>query len=161
MTFNAPTVNFAPLAFGFLTWGFLWAGAALVSIPILIHLLNRRRFKTVTWAAMEFLLRAMRKNRRRLRFEQLLLLATRCLMLCLLGLALARPLGCESGALAHFGRRTALNVFIIDNSYSVAYETRLPDARTHLDQAKNLVKKLLSRPSAGGESVVVITAGKP
>src|SRR5438067_1530974 len=149
------------LAVGFLAWGFFWAGLGLVSVPIIIHLLNRRRFKVVSWAAMEFLLRAMRKNRRRLRFEQWLLLATRCMMLFLLGLALARPLGCENGALAHFGRRTAMNVFVIDNSYSAAYDTRRVDAKTHLDQAKNLVKKLLARPSSGGESAVIITAGKP
>jgi hypothetical protein len=149
------------LAFGFLTWGFFWAGLGLVSVPILIHLLNRRRFKVVSWAAMEFLLRAMRKNRRRLRFEQWLLLATRCMLVFLLGLALARPLGCESGAMAQFGRRTALNVFVVDNSYSMGYEARHPDAKTHLDQARKLVKAILSRPSSGGESVVLITAGRP
>ena len=43
---------------------FAVAGAALASIPIIIHILNRRRFKTVRWAAMEYLLQAMRKNRR-------------------------------------------------------------------------------------------------
>ena len=26
------------------------------SVPLIIHLLNRRRFKRMTWAAMEFLL---------------------------------------------------------------------------------------------------------
>src|SRR5882724_5183419 len=83
----------------FLTRGFVWAGLALIPIPIIIHLLNRRRFKLVTWAAMEFLLRAMRKNRRRLKFEQWLLLATRCLLIFLLGMALARPMGCENGAM--------------------------------------------------------------
>src|SRR5690242_17270548 len=119
------------LAVGFLAWGFFWAGLGAVSIPIIIHLLNRRRYKTVNWAAMEFLLRAMRKNRRRLRFEQWLLLATRCLLVFLLGLALARPLGCETGALAQFGRRTAMNVFVIDNSYSAAYDAHHPDAKTH------------------------------
>src|SRR5580692_5252933 len=104
------TIQF-PLAFGFLTTGFLWAGLGLISIPIIIHLLNRRRFKHVTWAAMEFLLRAMRKNRRRLKFEQWLLLATRCLLVFLLGLALARPLGCDSNSLAgHIAGRTGLNV---------------------------------------------------
>jgi len=52
-----------PLAlFDFRTPAFAAAGAALIAIPIIIHLLNRRRFKTVTWAAMEFLLRAMRKK---------------------------------------------------------------------------------------------------
>jgi hypothetical protein len=82
-----------PLAAAFLTPAFFWAGLALASIPIIIHILNRRRFKVVPWAAMEYLLAAMRKNRRRLKFEQWLLLAVRCLVLALLGFALARPLG--------------------------------------------------------------------
>ena len=69
------------------------AGLLLASIPIIIHILNRRRYKTVNWAAMDFLLRAMRKNRRRVRFEQWLLLAVRCLVLAFLGLALARLAG--------------------------------------------------------------------
>src|SRR4051812_4930918 len=83
-----------------ITPAFFYAGAALIGIPIIIHILNRRRFKVVTWAAMEYLLRAMRKNRRRIQFEQLLLLAVRCLLLALLGLALARPLGCNDNTLA-------------------------------------------------------------
>src|SRR5438067_9975239 len=102
------------LAASFVTPWFFGAGLALASIPIIIHILNRRRFKTVTWAAMEFLLRAMRKNRRRLEFEQWLLLATRCLVMLLFGMALARPMGCNSAAHA-MGGRSGLNVFIIDN----------------------------------------------
>src|SRR3954454_6419289 len=105
------------LAASFVTPGFLVAGALLASLPIIIHILNRRRYKTVPWAAMEFLLRAMKKNRRRLKFEQWLLLATRCLVLALIGLALARPLGCGDTALAIAGQRSGLHVFVIDNSY--------------------------------------------
>src|ERR687896_548490 len=56
---------------------YLVAGAALVSVPIIIHLINRMRFKRVRWAAMEFLLKAQKRNRRRLIIEQLLLLALR------------------------------------------------------------------------------------
>src|SRR3989442_15992122 len=59
------------------------AGAA-VSIPVIIHLLNRRRFRIVEWAAMRFLLAAQRKNARRMRLEQLLLLIVRCLVVLLL-----------------------------------------------------------------------------
>src|SRR5215213_11112263 len=88
------------LAVGFATPAFALAGLALAAIPIIIHFLNRRRFKTVPWAAMEFLLRAMRKNRRRLRFEQWILLATRCLVLVLVATALARPMGCQDTSLA-------------------------------------------------------------
>ena len=76
-----------PAAFGSL-FGFLFeapltalavaAGAA--SLPIIIHLLNRKRFRVVTWAAMRFLLAAQRKNTRRMRLEQLILLAVRTLL---------------------------------------------------------------------------------
>src|SRR5918998_1918815 len=139
MTQSAPSI----LAAGFVTWGFVAAGVAAMAIPIIIHILNRRRFKTVTWAAMEFLLRAMRKNRRRLRFEQWVLLATRCLLLVLLGMALARPLGCAALPQVAGGDRTGMSVFVIDNSGSMAYSTGRPDAPHHLAAAKNLAKAIV------------------
>ena len=57
-------------------WLFL-AGAAAIALPILIHLLNKRKFKIVDWAAMRFLLAAQKQNVRRLKLEQWLLLAVR------------------------------------------------------------------------------------
>src|SRR3954464_4437319 len=125
------------IAAGFVTPAFALAGLALASIPIIIHILNRRRFKIIDWAAMDFLLRAMRKNRKRLRFEQWLLLATRCLVLALLGVALARPLSCSENSMAGVGQRTGLHVFVIDNSYSMAYEADRPNAKTHFEHAKH------------------------
>jgi hypothetical protein len=111
---------------------------------------------------MDFLLRAMKKNRRRLRFEQWVLLATRCLLLFLLGMALARPLSCESQSVAGIGGRTGLNVIVIDNSYSMAYESnRANGSKTHLDQAKKVAKALIERMNSGGESVAIITASRP
>src|SRR4051794_7214984 len=80
---------------------FLIAGALLIAIPIIIHILNRQRFRIVNWAAMEFLLRAMRKNRKRLKLEQWILLAARCLAVFLIGLALSEPEGgCNDSSLA-------------------------------------------------------------
>ena len=66
----------------------LLAGAALFAVPLIIHLLNRQRFKRRRWAAMEFLLAAYKKQRRRLRQENLLLLLLRCLIPILLALVL-------------------------------------------------------------------------
>lgn len=149
-----------PLAW-VITPGFLWAGGVLMGIPILIHILNRRRYRVVQWAAMEYLLAALRKNRKRLRFEQIILLATRCAVLGLLGLALARPLGCADSSIASLaGNRTGLHVFVIDNSYSMAYEADRPQAKTHLDQAKRLAKQQIDQLTAGGESVAVITVAR-
>ncbi|HUR52798.1 MAG TPA: BatA domain-containing protein [Gemmataceae bacterium] len=69
------------------------AGAALVSAPIIIHLINRMRFRRVRWAAMEFLLKAQKKMRRKMILEQLLLLILRCLLVFLAGVLFARFLG--------------------------------------------------------------------
>lgn len=162
------------LALGFITPAFMWAGLALVSIPILIHILNRQRFRVVDWAAMDFLLRAMRKNRKRMKLEQWVLLATRCCVVALIGLALARPLGGYSGAsvAAGLSGRAGMNVFVIDNSYSAAYESPhapvkgidgqpQPPAKTHLDQQKQMAKLLIDTFGGGGESIAIITAAKP
>lgn len=140
---------------------FAVAGLLLAAIPILIHILNRRRYREQQWAAMEFLLRAMRKNRRRLRFEQWILLAVRCAVLSLLGLALARPTGCDSTALSQLARQSSLHVLVIDNSYSMAYEADRTDAATHLAQAKKVAGALLGAMTPGGDSVAVVTASSP
>jgi hypothetical protein len=164
----------AILALGLFTPAFAVAGALLIGVPILIHLLNRQRFKVVDWAAMEFLLRAMRKNRKRMKVEQWLLLATRCLVVLLVGLALARPWGgCEDSSLAGaVAGRAGVNVFVIDNSLSAGYVAPhatvkgmdgqpLPPAKTHLDQQKQMARVLIDTLSRGGESVAIITAARP
>src|SRR5580658_9234626 len=78
------------LAFGFGSPLMLW-GLAAGAVPVLIHLLYRRRFHTVPWAAMRFLLAATRKQSRRMKLEQLLLLVIRTLIVLCVALALSRP----------------------------------------------------------------------
>ena len=70
---------------------FLLAALPLISLPIIIHLINRLRFKRVKWAAMEFLLKSRQKNRRRVLLEQLLLLFLRiCAVAAIAALIAAR-----------------------------------------------------------------------
>src|SRR6059058_4012696 len=82
----------------FLNPAYMVAGAALISAPIIIHLINRMRFKRIRWAAMEFLLKSQKRNRRRLIIEQLILLALRCLLVALAGFLVARFIGNMGGA---------------------------------------------------------------
>src|SRR5690349_16230736 len=70
---------------------FFLGGLVLASVPIIIHLLNRRRFMRVDWAPMKYLKLTIKTNRRRLRIEQLILLAVRTLVVILIVLAVARP----------------------------------------------------------------------
>src|SRR5712692_5572064 len=72
---------------------FLPIAAGLISVPIIIHLINRLRFKRIRWAAMEFLLKSQKRNRRRLIIEQLLLLFLRCLLVALVALLVSRFAG--------------------------------------------------------------------
>src|SRR3954467_8403356 len=91
------------------------AGGALISAPILIHLINRMRFKRIRWAAMEFLLKSQKKNRRKLIIEQLILLLLRCLLVLLVGFLLARFIG---GVLGATGQGTR-HVLILDDTLSM------------------------------------------
>ncbi len=96
-----------------------WAAAALV--PIVIHLWSRRKFAEVPWAAMEYLLAAVRNNARRLRIQQIALLAVRILILLVLALALADPtVSLISGwgpSVAPDGRTHT--ILVMDGSYSM------------------------------------------
>ncbi len=96
--------------------GFLAVAAALVSAPIIIHLINRMRFKRVAWAAMEFLLKAQKRTRRRLIIEQLLLLLLRCVLVALVGLLVLRFLGFSDG---DFSGKRNLSIVLVDDTLSM------------------------------------------
>src|SRR5262249_45248929 len=78
------------MASWFLNPIFFWVGVGAISAPIIIHLINRMRYRRIRWAAMEFLLKSQKRNRRRLIIEQLILLALRCFLVILAGLLVAR-----------------------------------------------------------------------
>src|SRR5205809_7540473 len=92
-------------------------GGALIASPIIIHLINRMRYKRIRWAAMEFLLKSQKRSRRKLIIEQMILLFLRILMVLLVGLLLARFVGCQGG-----GSDTAqtFHVILIDDTLSTS-----------------------------------------
>ncbi len=102
------------------------AGALLISSPIIIHLINRMRYKRVRFAAMEFLLKSQKRSRRKLIIEQMILLALRILMCLLAGLLLARFVGCESGGTE--GAST-LHIILIDDTLSTSDSVRGDDGQ--------------------------------
>src|SRR6266542_5247582 len=93
------------------------AGGALISAPILIHLINRMRFKRIRWAAMEFLLKSQKRNRRRLIIEQILLLLLRCLLVLLAAFLVSRFIGCSATGGFVEAQSTA-HCLIIDDTLS-------------------------------------------
>lgn len=69
----------------------LLAGLLAATIPIIIHLVRQQAAKPIEWGAMRFLFDTLSVRRRKMEWEDLLLMAARCLLLALLALALARP----------------------------------------------------------------------
>ncbi|MCW5776489.1 MAG: BatA domain-containing protein [Phycisphaeraceae bacterium] len=135
----------------------LAAGLACVAAPIIIHFLMRRRRRPVRWAAMRFLLEAYRQQKRRLRFEQLLLLSLRCLLVALIAFALARPIAGRTGIVGP-GPRTVY--LVIDDSLTSA---ATDDGGTSaLARHKSSAEAILATlDAARGDRAGLLTLGAP
>ncbi len=94
----------------------LWFLAA-ASVPVLIHLINRRRHKTIQWAAMQFLLKAARQSRGKKKLRHILILTCRALGVAALALAAARPI--VSGLIGWGGGSIDTVVLLLDRSASM------------------------------------------
>src|SRR5262245_48161801 len=158
-----------PFAFIFETWvGATVAAAAAVSVPIIIHLLNRRRFRVVTWAAMQFLLAAHKKNSRKMRIEQLILLLLRCCLVLFLVLAMAavmpwaemfwRSLFPENMGLMVPAQGRTYKLLVLDGSFSMA--TKQGDTSA-FDRAKKLAEQIVGESPRGDGFGVVLMSSPP
>ena len=135
--------------------------AAAIAVPVVIHLLNRRRFKVVTWAAMRFLLAAQKQNTRRMRLEQILLLLVRCAMVALLVFAMASVMPWAENVWASMGlvggrgvpRATRTHhVFVFDGSLSMNVTA---DGKNWFDAARDrALRKMENCPPGDGFSVL-------
>jgi hypothetical protein len=126
----------------FVTPALFLAGAGAVAAPILIHLLARRRFKRIRWAAIDFLLQAERRNKRRLRMEEWILLVLRCLSVFLIGVFIARPFLAPGATLAGLtGSRRVERVLLLDDSFSMGYQSTTGETR--FDRAKMGIRRLV------------------
>ncbi len=102
----------------------LW-GALAVASPIIIHLLSKRKFRIVEWAAMDFLIEAEKRNRKRVRLEQLILLLLRCLAILLIAFLVARPFFQSQGlASALLSDASFERIILLDDSPSMQHQAQ-------------------------------------
>ena len=133
---------------------FLLFGLAAVSIPVIIHLLNRRKFRKVVWAAMRFLKVSVDQNQRRMQVEDFILLALRCLILALLALALARP-AMRMAQSDPFGQSKVTAVIVLDNSLSMG---ATDGVETRFDQARLAAKQALDALPPGSATALLLAS---
>jgi hypothetical protein len=119
----------------FLNAPILW-GLALASIPLIIHLLFRRKFRRIEWAPMKYLKLTIQRNRRRIQIEQLLLLLLRTALILLLVCIVARPIVNAAGIGRWLGGDTRTShILVLDDSLSMGLSTA---GRTAFDRALEL-----------------------
>lgn len=135
----------------------LLAGAGLVVVPVILHLLMRRKPVPRVFPALRFLEQRAMANRRRLRLTHLLLLVARMAVLLALAVALARPTLRGAGFLAD-GEGPVAAVLVVDTSPRM--ELRQAN-RTRLQDAAALARALFAKLPATSQVAVVDTAGGP
>ncbi|QDU89828.1 hypothetical protein Pla175_32240 [Pirellulimonas nuda] len=101
-----------------------WMLAALpiAALPVIIHLINQRRYQTLDWGAMQFLLSANQMSRGFRRLRQWLIMAMRVLAIAGLLFAVSRPLA--SGWLGlTAGGQADTTIVLLDRSPSMQQRT--------------------------------------
>src|SRR5436305_4694891 len=111
----------------------LLVGAALVGLPIILHLIMKQEPRRLPFPAFRFLKQRLKTNQRKLRLRHFILLALRMLLIALFCLTLYQPSLQSEGLINIHGEQPVAVVLVIDTSPSMGYsageKTRLEDAR--------------------------------
>ena len=136
---------------------FLW-GLAALSIPLVLHLFQRRRTVVIPFPTLRFLKLAQKRSSSRIRFENLILWLLRSLLLALLALAFAMPVIRKTHAGNWLARSRRDVVIVIDTSYSMAYET---DRGAVIETARTAAAGLVESLAPGDRVCVYLAADTP
>lgn len=135
---------------------FLLIGALLGIIPIVIHLLNKTKYKVEPFGAMMFLIASVKARARRIKIQQLILLLMRILFFSLLALALARPVIMPKFGTS--GNQPVSNVLIIDSSFSM---NQGEGENKVFEKAKKTAQHIIARMSNADNMQIIIAGQKP
>src|SRR3954468_12410329 len=117
----------------------LLVGAALVGLPIVLHLIMKQEPKRLPFPAFRFLKQRLKTNQRKLRLRHFILLALRMLLIALFCLTLYQPT-LLSDSLDISGQQPVAVVIVIDTSPSMGYTD---NGKTRLEEAKRRALELL------------------
>ena len=133
-------------------------GTLLASVPLIIHLLNRQRYRPIQWAALQFVIAAYKKTRRRVQLENLLLLLLRMAAVALFALAVSRPFTSSDSPLSNLTESRRDVVMVLDGSASTGYRADVESVfEREVARARQIFQEDLD--AARGDRVRLILAG--
>ncbi|HCA80475.1 MAG TPA: hypothetical protein DEP53_12155, partial [Bacteroidetes bacterium] len=133
-------------------------GLLAASIPILLHLLNLPKLRTIEFSTLTFLKELEKTKIRRLKLRQILLMILRTLLVLLIVLAFARPTirGSFAGSIGSHARTSA--VLLIDDSFSMTTEDERGEL---LRQARQAAKDVTQLFADGDEAFLLRLSALP
>ncbi len=150
------TLTGLPLLYNAFMHAVLIAGAALVGLPILLHLIMKQEPKRLPFPAFRFLKQKLKTNQRKLRLRHFLLLALRMLLIALFCLALYQPT-VLSERFNLRGEQPIAVVIVIDTSPSMGYAV---GDKSRLDEAVRRANEFLDQLPENS-IIAVIDTGDP
>jgi len=127
-------------------------GLAAAAIPILIHLLNLRKLRTIEFSSLAFLKDLQRSSIRRLKLRQLLLMILRTLLVLAIVLAFARPTLRGSMMGMAPGQATSAMVILLDDSPSMT----LGNQRGMLFAQAKEAARTVARQAGEGDRIILL-----
>ncbi len=133
---------------------FVLLGLAAAAIPLLLHLLNLRKLKTIDFSTLRFIKELQKTQIRKLKLQQILLLILRTLIIVFAVLAFSRPV--IKSTLPVFGGHVKTSaVIILDNSFSMDVSD---ESGNRLAQSKNVAAQIIRALKDGDEAAILTSA---
>jgi hypothetical protein len=129
------------------------AAAALLAVPVAVHLFKPRRVRRVPFSSLRWLKLSPQKLSRRVQPHQILLFLLRAAFVTLLVLALARPVLAPAGAGKPVDR-----FVVIDTGRAMAFQP--PGQPTPLERARELAADVVRRHGPGDRTAVLLAGGR-
>lgn len=135
----------------------LLVGAALVGLPIILHLIMKQEPKRLPFPAFRFLKQRLKTNQRKLRLRHFVLLALRMLLIALFSLALYQPSVLSDGLILR-GEQPLAVVLVIDTSPSMGYADA--ENKTRLEEAARRSLEFVNE-LPDGSRIAIVETGDP
>ncbi len=130
-------------------------GLAGIALPVIAHLLSRKKYDLVEWGAMQFL-ELDPSAKRKIRLEELLLLLVRIGLVAMIAIALARPWIGSQWLGGFVSTQSRDVVLIVDGSYSMGWDP-LGNGKTPHSRSMQLAREFLG-DLLPGDSIQIIDA---
>ncbi|HHT9129709.1 MAG TPA: BatA domain-containing protein [Candidatus Brocadiaceae bacterium] len=122
------------------------------SIPVIIHLINKKKAVSHKFAAIDFILQTNKRVYVKFKLRQLILLILRASLFIFLAMALAKPFLKNYGSVASGKNTPTSNVIILDDSYSMQYSER---RESFFASAKTVAKEIVNSLTKNDDAAVI------